>query len=308
MTHAERFKVKAAIDDSVRIWELERQNLLLEEFGIEPFDPSWNGSSFGNALKDADDAQLVEMYGVVFGIDPDDVVDTVATTYTDGNWKPGFLRLFISHSAQHKSFASEVASHLGVVGIHGFVAHDTMEPTRSWQSQIEIHLRSMQAFVLLAHSEVNDSAWCHQEVGWALGRRTPHYVIRVGCDPSGFIGRDQWNACAPGEAKTAANLIIDWVASLDGLGGPMFDRLLAALRDAGNYVDAGAAAEKIAALGALTSDQFDRLDAVWRENDQLHGGVLPTRAIQPLYRANSRPFPPPAPPATLSVEENDEPF
>jgi len=44
---------------------------------------------------------------------------------------------------------------------------------KPWQAQIEHALRSMQAFVAIVHPEFNSSAWCNQEVGWALGRRVP---------------------------------------------------------------------------------------------------------------------------------------
>jgi hypothetical protein len=71
--------------------------------------------------------------------------------------------------------------------------------------------------------------------------------------------------------------------------------LFEALRDARNYVDAGNAAKRVAALGTLNSDQFNELDEIWWGNNQLHGGSLAHKAMMPLYHANNRPWPPPKP-------------
>jgi hypothetical protein len=235
------------------------------------------------------------MYSVVLGVDLDEV-ETEATSAADlGNWKHDYVRVFLSHSADHKNFVGEIASELAVVGIHGYVAHDTMEYTKPWQTQIEMALATMQAFVAIIHPGFNESPWCQAEAGWALGRRIPHYAVRMGSDPAGFLGRDQWPSCVSQTAAQVARVVAKWVTSLPGLGTTMFDGLLAALESSGNYMDAGATANRIAALGTLSEEQFDRIDKVWWTNDQLFGGLLPTRAMKPLYLAHARAWPPPKP-------------
>jgi len=95
------------------------------------------------------------------------------------------------------------------------------------------------------------------------------------------------------------------------LGTTVIDGLLNALESAGNYMDAGATAERIAALGTLTDERFERLDRVWWSNGQLYGGLLPTRAMEPFYRMNGRGWPPPKvqPGAPVSaVRDDEEPF
>jgi hypothetical protein len=178
-----------------------------------------------------------------------------------------------------------------------------MAYSKPWQAQIEQGLRSMQAFVAIVHQEFNASAWCQQEVGWALGRRVPKYVIRMGVDPAGFIGSDQWPAAGDSSAKQIATVISSWIATVPDLGDTMVDGLLTALSEAGNYMTAGVTAERIASLETLTEDQFARLAGVWWQNDQLYGGALPTKALQPFYRRNGREWPPPKP-----VPPNAEPW
>jgi hypothetical protein len=59
----------------------------------------------------------------------------------------------------------------------------------------------------------------------------------------------------------------------------------------------------MAALGTLTDEQFQRLAEILWKNDQLHGGVLPAKAPQPLYWAKKPTMAPPAGPETV-----EEPF
>jgi hypothetical protein len=42
-------------------------------------------------------------------------------------WRPGRVRVFVTHLAMHRAFTAEVASALASWGVHGFVAHDTIE-------------------------------------------------------------------------------------------------------------------------------------------------------------------------------------
>lgn len=296
LTRAERFRLKLAMlevmDSEGGGWDFSRKNMLLAEFGLATLATGWDGPAFESLLADVPDVDLLEMFSVVTGLAIEEA-RFAAGAGGPGNWKQGYIKLFISHSAAHRAFVGEVANELAVVGIHGFVAHDTMEFSKPWQEQIELALRSMDALVAIVHPEFPSSSWCQQEVGWALGRNVPRYVIRAGADPVGFIGREQWPSVDGAQAKHVAGEISKWIAAEPGLGDAMVDGLLSALEQAKNYMDAGAAGERLAALGRLTPDQWVRLDAAYLANDQLYGGVLPTRALEPLYRSNERTFPPP---------------
>lgn len=296
LSRADRFKLKSQLFDEFKDWDMDRINLLFGEFGLDQLEDGWHGLTITDIVAKVDDVQLTEMYGIVKGLDQTEVENVVESSPDIGdNWKPGYVRLFISHSSQHKQFLGDVARELAVVGIHGFVAHDTMTYSRPWQAQIEQALRSMHAFLLVVHPEVNSSAWCSQEVGWALGRRVPVYAVRMGADPAGFLGRDQWPSATDQTARQVAAIISSWVSGLPELGAGIVDALLAALESAGNYVDAGATAERIAALDSLTAGQFARLSEVYWKNDQLNGGTLTNRALRPFYARNGQEWPPPQP-------------
>lgn len=299
LSRGERFRLKTTMSDEMSDrhfeWTWKRKNLLLGEFDIGPLEDHDDAPTFEDLLGGLSDADLMEMYSMVTGVEMSEVRDAVDSSADPSNWKPGYVRLFISHSARHKRFLGEVAEELAVTGIHGFVAHDTMAYSKPWQAQIEQALKSMQALVAVVHPEFNESPWCHQEAGWALGRRVPTYVIRMGTDPVGFIGREQWPSGDNMPAKQVAQVISTWASSVPELGEIMTDGLFTALENANNYMDAGATAARIAALNGLTDEQWGRLNEIWWKNDQLYTGALPSKALKPLYTKHGRDWPPPQP-------------
>jgi len=298
LSRAERFRLKSGIVetfDSDR-WTVDRVNLLFVEFGLQPPGDNFGyGAALVDSLAPIADKDLIDLYSVVTGTDTAQVQDAI--DHADpGNWKAGYVRLFISHSAKHKAYVGRIANKLAVSGIHGFVAHDTMAYDLAWQGQIEQALRTMDVFVALIHPEFNESSWCNQEVGWAYGRRVPLRVIRLGQDPAGFPGSVQWPAI-PGDdsaraVEEAAELIRSWVSGLPEIGDSLTAGLFQALRDAGDYMTAGAAASRIATFGTLSETQWRTLDTIVLENDQVHGGALSYKALGPFYSANGRKYPP----------------
>lgn len=296
MSHRDRFRLKSQVVERLTHgdgWTFDKTNLLFGEFGLETFDGNGFGPTIADTIANLSDDTLVELYSVVLDLDIVEVEGSVETIGSEGNWKPGYVRTFLSHSASHQKFVGEVADELAVSGIHGFVAHTTMTVSKPWQTQIEQALRSMQAFVALVDSEFKGSAWCQQEVGWALGRRVPYFVVRIGADPVGFIGRDQWPDASDNDARKVASQISTWVSGLDELGTSVVDGMFTALRSATNYFDAEAAVKRLVTLGDLTDEQFDELEEIWWSNDQLYRGVLPSKAMKPFYQENGRAWPPP---------------
>lgn len=319
LSRRDRFQLKTKLVDELNggHWSLNRINLLFGEFGLMTLDDDWNGPSVADVIAPLADPDLIEMYALVVGVDLDEVAAVVQSAPDEGSWRAGYVRVFLSHSALHREFVAEVADELDVIGIHGFVAHDILEVTKPWQAQIEQALRSMQAFVALIHPEFNLSPWCHQEAGWAFGRRVPHFAIRLQADPQGFLGSDQWPSAVGQTPAKVSQAIGNWVCTISELRDSVTEGLFRSLVNSGNYFMAEAAARQVVALETLSTEEFERLDQIWLSNDQLYGGVLPTKVMRPFYLRSGRSWPPkePAPPrAPASVapdsagSERIEPF
>jgi nucleoside 2-deoxyribosyltransferase len=106
-------------------------------------------------------------------------------------WRKGMLRLFVSHLAAHRTVAAELQEILLDFGVSSFIAHNDIEPTEDWQTQIETALATCDALVALLHPGFHASNWTDQEIGFAMGRGVPAFAVRFGQDPYGFIGRFQ---------------------------------------------------------------------------------------------------------------------
>jgi len=101
------------------------------------------------------------------------------------------IRLFLSHKSGYKEKMSALKEQLAKYGVSAFVAHEDIEPDEEWQSEIELALNSMDAFIALLTEDFHESTWTDQEVGFAKGRDVPVIAIRLGRDPYGFIGKKQ---------------------------------------------------------------------------------------------------------------------
>lgn len=106
-------------------------------------------------------------------------------------WKPRMFRLFISHLSSERKYSAQLQEALLPFGVSAFVAHQDIEPTLEWQSQIEAALATADSLVALLHPAFHDSKWTDQEIGFAMGRGLAVFAVRFGQDPYGFIGRFQ---------------------------------------------------------------------------------------------------------------------
>ena len=113
------------------------------------------------------------------------------------------LRFFLTHLASHRKLAADLQEALWGYGISAFVAHNDIEPTQEWQTEIETALATCHALVAMLHPGFHESNWTDQEIGFAMGRGIPVFSIRFGQDPYGFIGRFQ---AFDGTGKSASEI------------------------------------------------------------------------------------------------------
>ena len=106
-------------------------------------------------------------------------------------WKEGYLKVFISHLSNNKERMSAMKSNLDKWGVHAFIAHEDIEPSKEWMNEIEIALETMDILIAVVEPGFKESNWCAQEVGYALGRKVDVIPLSAGFDPFGFFGKFQ---------------------------------------------------------------------------------------------------------------------
>jgi hypothetical protein len=101
------------------------------------------------------------------------------------------LFVFVSHTHEHRIEVSELASHLRPMGFTSFIAHEMIEPTSDWQTEIQAALHRCDLLIAYITDDFHSSSWTDQEVGWVLGRGRPIVAIQSPKTPYGFIAKFQ---------------------------------------------------------------------------------------------------------------------
>lgn len=190
LTPSQRVTLVQQISDRLADEEWPLIDLTLKEFGLPTAD-TWSGTTEAYLIehvRGASDAVLMQVAAHV-GYEIQGIEQPPA--FEPPFWTKGQLRLFVSHLAAHRVFAAELQEALAIYGISAFVAHNDIEPTAEWQTQIETALGTCDALIALLHPNFHESRWTDQEVGYAMGRGVPVFSVRFGQDPYGFIGRFQ---------------------------------------------------------------------------------------------------------------------
>ena len=188
-------------------------------------------------------------------------------------WKEGMIRLFISHRDKHKRRARELADELEGYGISSFVAHESIEPMKQWQTEIMHGLETMEAMLAFVTDDFEKSVFCNQEIGFALGRGVPVVSIKLeAADPPGFISSLQALRGSIGSSATDVAKVFRLVAEAVGQSEKVSDGLLEAFIAARSYIAAMERFERLdSVVTRLSNQQVRRLVAGFSENDQLYG-------------------------------------
>jgi TIR domain len=140
-------------------------------------------------LSKAPDAKLLEI-AEDLGVGVPAAV--VGSTLPPRLWGDGSrFRLFVSHISKNKDKATRLRDCLTPYGIAAFVAHEDIEPTLEWQTQIERALHAMDAFLAMHTRGFAASNWTQQEVGFAVAKDVKIISLEMGEIPTGFISKQQ---------------------------------------------------------------------------------------------------------------------
>ncbi|HEX6154081.1 MAG TPA: toll/interleukin-1 receptor domain-containing protein [Solirubrobacterales bacterium] len=249
-------------------------DVTLAVFGISGYGEDWRDIYYyiAQSLSDASDDALIGLHAHLNDEAP------LATASTQvGPWQKDHFRLFFSHTHPNKKLAAEIRTNLLDRGIDLFVAHEMIEPTKEWMEEISIALATCDAMVALLTSDFADSAYCDQELGFALSRDVLIIPIRHGADPHGFISKFQ---ALPGDTSQMAS---------HNLAGAIFEVLVASPKTtaklapaivqrystAHSYDDARANLSRLQQIPAVhwTAEMIEKVEKAGRENSQLENGI-----------------------------------
>lgn len=256
-------------------------DVTLKQFSL-PWSDRWSGEKGAYILSmtdQASDQSLVDLAshvgyrfeGAPVGIDPP-------------FWHQGMLRVFVSHLAAHRVFAARLQNLLLGFGISAFVAHNDIEPTQDWQSQIEAALSTCDALVALLHPNFHLSNWTDQEVGFAMGRGVPVFSVRFGQDPYGFIGRFQAFNGDPDSASELAQELFMVYRKHKQTQRRMAEVLVTRFAESETFADAKARASQLEELEVWDRSFSRRLESAVESNSQISGAWTVPERISALIQ------------------------
>jgi hypothetical protein len=203
MTPSERIKFIKNISSTLGAEDWSLIDLTLRQFGL-PSTDSWEGNGTVpyviDMISDAKDESLIELarhlnlkslYQTKEAPQQKENQTESGANVSTSFWQPNQARVFLSHHSSIKSETILLKKALEEHSIVPFVAHEDIEPTKEWQTEIELALSTMDALVALLSPGFKESDWTDQEVGVAVGRRIPIVPVRIDLDPYGFIGKYQ---------------------------------------------------------------------------------------------------------------------
>lgn len=190
-------------------------------------------------------------------------------------WKPGQIRLFISHRDKYKAQAQRLASSLEKYGIFCFVAHDTIEPMESWQHEIEKGLQTMEFLLALITEDFHESVWTNQEVGYAKGKGVPVISLKVGKkDPEGFVADKQALKGDLENLGDSASAIYRVLAEKLHQKDRLQTALISSFVETPNWGEATTRFKQLDdAVVKLSDEEFDRIKLGYETNDQLYNAA-----------------------------------
>jgi hypothetical protein len=186
-------------------------------------------------------------------------------------WKPGLLRLFISHRNGHKKDARDLSDALENYGVSCFVAHDTIQPMSEWRHEIIRGLETMEVMLLYVTDDFEKSYWCQQEVGYALCKGVPIISLKLGhSDPPGFISHVQALQGYAGSPNASAQGIFLLIGKALSQQTRLQDALISSLIESPDFTETKLRFDRlVSVVKTLTEPQLQRLIKGFSANDQL---------------------------------------
>ena len=193
-------------------------------------------------------------------------------------WKPGSIRLFISHRDKYKSQANELAEMLSNYGISSFVAHDSIEPMEQWQQTILKGLETMELMLTFVTDDFHESFWTNQEIGYALARNIPVISFKLqNKDPAGFIAEKQALKGNIDDLTSSLPKLYDLLAKKLSNQSRMQTALVEAFTTSPEWSETTRRFDRLSNHVIKLSDiEVERIISSYRDNDQLNTAVYLT--------------------------------
>lgn len=196
------------------------------------------------------------------------------------------LNAFISYAHGDRHIAGQVKKEFADYGINSFLAHEDVEPTVQWQTEITKNLKACTLFVPLISTRFRDSKWTDQEVGMAVAWNKKIAPLMIDATaPYGFINKYQATRIDTSNVQPQLLSVIAKLADDTKLGANVTEGLIQAFANSSNYDAAERRANAILEkANTLSTDQLNKIIEASSKNNQIFKGRNPRAIISKLIQ------------------------
>jgi hypothetical protein len=168
------------------------------------------------------------------------------------------------------------------VGISAFVAHADITPSKEWQQEIEVALRTCDALVALMEVGFHKSHWTDQEVGFVFGRGLPIIPVNMGEDPYGFIAKFQTTKYR--DIETLGDTVFKILLRDVRTSRLMSNALVHQFENSGSFAAANYNLRLLKKIQYWDMSLVERVKVAARKNDQVRGSFDVPEGVQLLMK------------------------
>ena len=188
------------------------------------------------------------------------------------------MQVFLSHreNEEGEKYALALREELAILGVDTIIASHLIHPGADWAKELLEHLEVSSALLCIASRGYTDSAWCQQEIGWAIGRNTPALWIRYDSaeHSTGFLkSKQELVPSEPLDEAEIARAIGAWLAAEDKTREETRATLLRALTFSSTYQQTRDIAHVLATLDSLTDDEWKQINDAAASNRQVRDAI-----------------------------------
>lgn len=187
-----------------------------------------------------------------------------------GPWLTPYLRVFVSHTHEHRARVGRLKQQLERRGIECFVAHADITPSDEWRDAILEALETCEALLVWLTPDLHASDWTDQEIGHGLARRTPILTVRFeGTRLHGYLERFQ---ALDGETISDTDLphvLCRAFATSSSTADRLAESVAAAFSVSPSFGDTRMLIDVADLVPRFRPEHLDRMEAAARDNHEV---------------------------------------
>jgi hypothetical protein len=185
-------------------------------------------------------------------------------------WLTDYLRVFISHTHEHRERVGHLKVQLEGRGIECFVAHADITPSDEWRDAILLGLGTCEALLVWLTPDFHGSQWTDQEIGYCLARGVPILTLRFGdAERYGFLERYQALRGDGVHSYELPSEVFRSFARQSATADRIAESVALAFRASPSYGDTSTLIDVAELVPRFAPEQLDALEVAIRENHEV---------------------------------------